>query len=246
MKILKWIGIVLGSLVVLGFIAGMILNKKLPEGKAGPEAEVLADKMMQAVNCAAWDTIGAVSWNFGGRQDHLWDKKRHLARVSWGEGMMALVDINKRTGIAYKGGEQLLGEEADKAIDAGWKHWVNDAYWLNAPCKIKDGGTSRSLVELDKGGNGLLVSYSSGGATPGDKYLWELDETGKPSFYSMWVSIIPIGGIKFSWQSWEEHQGAKLSSVHEGPFTLRMDNIATANTPAELNGGKDPFEALLQ
>lgn len=244
MKILKWIGILVGSFLVLGLIAGLIAHKKLPEGETGPEAEALADKMMAAVNCAAWDTVGAVSWTFAGMNKHLWDKERHMVRVQWGEGMEALVNINQRTGLAYKAGNLLSGEEADKAVDKAWKSWVNDAYWLNAPCKIKDGGTSRALVEMEDGSQGLLVAYSSGGATPGDKYLWEMDETGMPTFFSMWVSIIPIGGMKFSWGGWEEHHGAKLSAAHEGLFSLKIEDIKTANTAAELNGGTDPFAEL--
>jgi len=245
-KILKWIGILLGSLIIMGIVAGMILHKKLPEGTAGPEAEALADKMMQAVNCAAWDSVGAVSWNFGGRQDHLWDKKRHLAQVEWGEDMKGVIDINQRTGKAFKGDIELVGDEAAKAVDQAWKHWANDSFWLNAPCKIKDGGTSRFLVETEAGKQGLLVSYSSGGVTPGDSYLWEMDESGLPTFYSMWVSIIPIGGIGFSWQSWEEHEGAKLATVHEGPFTLMINDIHTADYAADLNKGTDPFALLEQ
>lgn len=244
MKILKWIGIVLGSLVLLGVIAGLIAHKSLPEGKEGPEAEALADKMMAAVNCAAWDTVGAVSWTFAGMNEHLWDKKEHRVRVRWGGNMEALVDINTRTGLAYKDGNALSGDEAEKAVDAAWKYWVNDSYWLNAPCKIRDGGTLRSLVSMEDGSDGLLVTYSQGGATPGDSYLWEMDDTGTPTFVSMWVSIMPIGGFRFGWEGWQDHQGAKIATTHEGAFTLVLGDVKTANTATELNGGVDPFAAL--
>lgn len=244
MKILKWLGIIVGSLIALAVVAGLIAHKKMPEGKAGPEAEALAEKMMASINCAAWDTVGAVSWTFAGANEHLWDKKSHRARVKWGDGMEALVDINTRTGLAYKGGVALSGEEAESAIDAAWKYWVNDAYWLNAPCKVKDGGTSRSLVEMEDGSQALKVTYGTGGATPGDTYLWKMDEAGVPISVNMWVSIMPIGGIQFSWEGWEEHQGAKIASTHEGVFTLRLENIQTGNTAAELNGGTNPFADL--
>lgn len=243
-KVLKWAAILLGSLIAIALIAGWALNKKLPEAKEGPEAEALAEKMMKAVNCAAWDTIGAISWDFAGMNQHLWDKKRHYAQVEWGEGMRAIVDINKRTGKAYKNGEELSGEEAAMAVETAWKFWVNDSYWLNAPCKIMDGGTRRGIVEMENGTSGLLVSYDSGGATPGDKYLWELDENGKPLSYSMWVSILPIGGISFSWENWQSYEGSLIASTHEGAFSLQIVDIKTANTPAELNGGVDPFGEL--
>ena len=243
-KIFKWIAIATAALLAIAVIGIWAMDEKVPAGEEGPAAEAMADKMMAAVNCAAWDTVGAVSWDFGGRQQHIWDKKRHFAQVKWGKGMMALVNINEQSGKAYKNGEELTGEEAAEAVDAAWKHWVNDAYWLNAPCKVKDPGTSRYLVKEEDGSESLLVKYSTGGATPGDQYLWKMDADGMPTSYSMWVSIIPIGGMSFSWEGWTEHQSAKLSSIHKGPFTLVLDKIKTANKPAELAGGADPFAAL--
>ncbi len=244
MKILKWLGILLAAILVIAVIGGLIMHEKLPESKQGPEAEALADKMMQAVNCAAWDSIGAVSWTFVGVNEHLWDKHAHRVRVRWGGNMEALVDINSQTGLAFKGGVALAGDAAREAVDKGWKLWVNDSFWLNAPCKARDGGTTRSLVNLENGKEGLLISYHSGGATPGDKYLWELADSGMPELFRMWVSIIPIGGLAFTNESWEEHQGAKLAALHIGAFSIKIDDIKTAQTAADLNGGIDPFEAL--
>jgi hypothetical protein len=49
-----------------------------------------------------------------------------------------------------------------------------------------DEGTTRSLVKNEDKTNGLLVSYASGGVTPGDAYLWKLDANGLPQSYKMW------------------------------------------------------------
>lgn len=243
-KIFKWIAIAIAALLAIAVIGIWAMDKEVPAGEEGPEAEALAEKMMTAVNCAAWDSIGAVSWSFAGMNQHLWDKDRHFAQVEWGNGMRALVNINEQSGKAYKDGEELTGEAAAEAVDAAWKMWVNDAYWLNAPCKVKDPGTSRYLVKEEDGSESLLVKYSTGGATPGDQYLWELDDSGIPTTYSMWVSIAPIGGLKVSWEGWQEHSLAKLSTTHEGLITLVLDQIKTADSPAELSGGSDPFAAL--
>ncbi|MEL6253384.1 MAG: hypothetical protein AAFR87_15340 [Bacteroidota bacterium] len=243
-KIFKWIAIATAVIIAIAVIGIWAMDKKVPAGEEGPAAEALADKMMAAVNCAAWDTIGAVSWNFAGMNQHLWDKDRHFVQVEWGDGMRALVNINERSGKAYKNGEELSGEASSEAVNAAWKLWVNDAYWLNAPCKVKDPGTSRYLVRGEDGSESLLVKYSTGGATPGDQYLWEVDADGMPTAYSMWVSIAPIGGLKVSWDGWQEHSFAKLSGRHEGLLTLVLDQIKTADSPAELAGGSDPFAAL--
>ena len=62
----------------------------------------------------------------------------------------------------------------------------------------------------------LLVTYISGGTTPGDSYLWHLDESGNPSSFQMWVSILPIKGLEASWQGWiTTESGAKFPTFHK-------------------------------
>jgi hypothetical protein len=70
------------------------------------------------------------------------------------------------------------------------------------------------------------VTYKSGGSTPGDSYLWQLDEFGNPTSYKMWVKIIPIGGLEASWDEWKITQtSAKLPSNH----TLLSMNLEISN-----------------
>lgn len=55
-----------------------------------------------------------------------------------------------------------------------------------------------------------------GGTTPGDSYLWLLNEDDQPKAFQMWVSIIPIGGIEASWEQWKETpNGAFLPQLHQ-------------------------------
>ena len=88
--------------------------------------------------------------------------------------------------------EKLVKNLIEKAV----KYFNNDSFWLLAPYKIFDKGTKRSLVTLDDGHEGLLVTYTTGGTTPGDSYLWHLDSTGKPVSFQMWVSSLPIDGLE--------------------------------------------------
>ena len=244
-KILLWIGIMLGIILLGGFLAGIIVHEPVPEVKGTEEADNLAWEVMEMVNCAAWDTTGAVSWVFGGRNSHLWDRKRHFARVEWNE-CRVLININEKTGLAWENGIQLKGTDAEVAVEAAWKRWVNDAFWLNPICKFFDDGTIRSLVTLKDGQQGLMVTYQSGGATPGDSYVWLLKEN-IPESWKMWVSIIPIGGIATTWEGWQTlPTGAKIASVHSGPmgFELKIENIQAATNLEDLVPGEDPFEGL--
>ena len=117
----------------------------------------------------------------------------------------------------------LEGKEKEKAIQTAWSLFANDSFWLVAPYKIRDSGTSRKVIILENGEKGLLVTYSSGGVTPGDSYLWILDEDGRPKSWKMWVKIIPVGGLEFTWENWQQQGGAWFAPIHKGPGPLSVD-----------------------
>ena len=140
-----------------------------------------------------------------------------------------------QSGIATKNGIALQGEEATKALKAAWSKFCNDSFWLNAPSKAFDAGTQRSLVPLENGKMGLKIQYNSGGVTPGDAYLWELDDIGTPVNYSMWVKIIPLGGLSATWENWQTlPTGAKIATIH----TIGGKTIAVTNLEAGIGVAK--------
>ena len=180
-KIAKYILASVVLIFVLSVGGCFIFSKSLPTGTNTEKADELAQKMFSAINKTAWDSTEAVSWTFMGVHHYLWDKKRHLTEVRW-KDYKVLVDINAQTGKAWQNGLLIDSEKKTaKLVNKAWKFWVNDSFWLNAPAKAFDGGTSRSIVEQEDGSEALLVSYASGGATPGDSYLWLLDENGLPT-----------------------------------------------------------------
>lgn len=117
--------------------------------------------------------------------------------------------------------------KAQKGVQKAYKNFINDAFWLNPIVKIFDEGTSRSIVTLADGREGLLVSYASGGVTPGDSYLWLVDANGLPTAWKLWVGILPIGGLEFSWDNWLTlPTGAKIATGH----TVKSTSISTPIT----------------
>ena len=207
-------------------------------------ADELANKMLQAINIDAWNDINYIQWTFRGKRHFVWDKHSHLVQVSWKQ-YMVLINPNTSKGIAYDDGELLKGKDADKLVEKAIDAFNNDSFWLNAPAKVFDQGTERSIVEHD-GKDALMVKYISGGSTPGDSYLWILDENGLPLAWKMWVSIIPIGGMKLTWEEWKDFDGAMLSQFHDGDvFDVRISNIKTGSKLTDLGIEEDLFEDLI-
>ena len=126
--------------------------------------------------------------------------------------------------------------------------WVNDAFWLNPLAKLRDEGVSLAVVD-DDGEESLLVSYASGGLTPGDAYLWRVGPDGTPTAWKLWVSILPIGGVETSWEGWVTlDTGARISTRHAGPLglTLELTDVEGATTLDALVDGPDPFAPLFE
>ena len=155
-----------------------------------------------------------------------------------------LLNPETQDGLVYQNDVLITGEENHALVYEAWSYFANDSFWLVGPFKLRDPGTTRKLVKTERG-DALLVTYQSGGVTPGDSYLWIMDDQGLPIAWKMWVSIIPIGGLEFSWESWETYtKGVKLAAAHNGFFTLTITEIATSETLAELVGEQDPFAPL--
>lgn len=218
MKILKWFAIVLVSIVVIIFAAIKISSKSLPEGTKGPAAEALTDKMLNAINGEAYAQLNYLEWTFRDGHHFAWNKKDNVVTVKW-EDFEVQLNPEELSGEATKNGVALVGDTKQEAVQTAWVYFANDSFWLVAPYKVRDPGTERSIVETEEG-PALLITYTSGGVTPGDSYLWYLDESGKPVAWEMWTSIIPVQGLRTTWEDWTEYKGAWFAPNHQGPGPL--------------------------
>src|SRR3954470_8324048 len=184
--------ILVGALVaVLAGVFGVLVvtqRHPLPAAVPGPDGDELAKKVAASVGADAWDKLGVVRWTLSGSHHYLWDKRRGFVRYRAGDDEV-LYDLVKMDGRAFRAGDELAGAEKQKLLDKAYKMFCNDSFWLNPLVKLFDSGTSRARVEVD-GKPALLISYASGGVTPGDRYLWLLDDDGHPRAWRVWASVL--------------------------------------------------------
>lgn len=244
-RFLRISGSVIAFVLLVLTVIWWMADEKEPSGSSGEAADLIAQKMMAAVNKQAWDSTAYIKWTFREEHDFLWDKERHLAQIDW-DGNRILLDINNIEGKAYREDQELSAEQARPIIQEAWEYFCNDSFWLNAVVKAFDPGTERSLVTLKDGRQGLKVSYSEGGVTPGDAYVWILDENHRPTSWKMWVAIIPVDGMEFSWDKWDTlSTGAVVSTFHQSSILdLDISGVKAAGSYKELGLEEDPFGPL--
>ena len=222
-KIVKGLGILL--LILIAFLVGIfiIYDEELPIGKQSVEADALAQKMWIAINHQAYENTRFLEWTFNERNHYLWDKEEGLVTVSWKDYTVRLDLIELEQSTVLKKGELLHDSEKTGLINKANAYFNNDSFWLVAPNKLFDPGTERRLVILDNGEEALLVTYTAGGNTPGDSYLWLLEESGLPKAFKMWVSILPIGGLEAKWKTWKTMESGALLPTEHSLLFLEMD-----------------------
>lgn len=243
MRFLKWTFLFLMLVLISGLLfVRFAMGMSLPEGKSGAEADAIAERMMERIGIDAWNETRFVSWTFANRNTYIWDRSESLVHISAGD-TEAVLNTTNHTGWAKENGSTVSELEHDRLMEWAWSNFCNDSFWLIAPLKVMDKDTKRELVNTENG-NGLLVTYMTGGVTPGDSYLWYLDDSGLPTSYRMWVGIIPVPGVKVTWEDWTSlHSGALIAQKHMlGPMNISITNLKSGSSIEEIGLSQDPFK----
>ncbi|MFT7113453.1 MAG: hypothetical protein ACI8P7_000220 [Candidatus Azotimanducaceae bacterium] len=232
-------------ITVVGTIAFVrFATKSVPELELPPlsKEDVMVARIEAAVNNKAWHATHWVQWTFMEKRHFVWDKANDLLQVKYNEMNIKLDLANLERGIALNGDTLLEGDRKTKALEFAWAAFCNDSFWLNGPVKLKDPGTSLHATS----DTSLLVTYSSGGVSPGDAYEWGFGETGLPSSCRMWVGgadTTSSDGIACSWYNYETTStGAKVALNHN----FRGTDIGISKVKGEtgfqaLGFEEDPF-----
>lgn len=234
MKLKKTLKIITGIIIfftlptflLFGFLY-FKYNEDLPQGLQGEQADVLAEKMLSALNHEAYESTDYLEWTFKKRHHFKWHKSENKCEVFWKKYKVDLDLNNFSKSEALINNTKLTGKESEEIIKKAKDYFNNDSFWLAAPYKAFDPGTERRLITLENGEQALLVTYNSGGSTPGDSYLWLLDNNYKPKSFKMWTSILPIDGLEASWSDWTvTESGAQLPLFHKFLFFgLEMGDV---------------------
>ncbi|MCH8533617.1 MAG: hypothetical protein LAT51_00985 [Flavobacteriaceae bacterium] len=200
--VLSIIGILLVSFVTLK----VIYNEELPQGEKGAPADELAQQMLEAIKHEEFTQAKEIHWEFRGVNRYKWKLQEDIVEVFWKDYHVELQTKTPEKSKVYQNDKEIEGEEQKEAIAYATINFNNDSFWLIAPHKVFDEGVERQVIE--KGNKQkLLVTYTSGGSTPGDSYLWELDENYMPISMKMWVSILPFDGVEAKWVDWQMTPG---------------------------------------
>lgn len=248
--------ILFSTLFLLSLIVGscfiyiFVQDEELPVAQQNEDADRMALHMLEAVNKNAWDSTRIIQWTFPKRQhSYIWDKQQHFVAVTWNNNR-ALIATNSGKAIIFVNGQQLNPTSDSEQIKAlsqtAIDYFNNDSFWLNAPFKIFDSGTARAIVTLENGQKGLMVTFKQGGSTPGDSYVWLLDENNRPKSWKIWASIIPIGGLEFTWDNWiQSSTGIWFALNHSSNLLdIPLSDVKTGNSLAELGLAEDLFDHL--
>ena len=223
MKYNKTIKIILGvivfftlpSLLFFGFLY-LKYDENLPIGVQNERADEIAQNMLDALNYEAYQNTNYIEWTFKKRHHYEWKKNENICDVFWKDYKVSLNLNNYNASKVHVHSFKMEGDMAEELIEKAVSYFNNDSFWLVAPYKVFDKGVERRLVKLDNNEEALLVTYTSGGSTPGDSYLWQFDESGKPKSFKMWTDLLPIDGLEASWSDWvTTESGAQLPTFHK-------------------------------
>jgi len=217
-----------------------------------PKAVVVADQVMDALGGGkAWAATRYLRFDWaverGGKtvvtRSHTWNKHTGAYRLEGktkeGKAYTVLMNLNDKQGKAVLDGKPLEGEALKKQLESAYEAWVNDAYWLIMPYKLKDPGVVLTLEGEQKTRDGewdkLLLRFESVGLTPKDRYWVYVNR--KTHLVDRWDFILQ--GEKgpastFSWQGWKKYGNVMLADDRVSPKDGMRIYFPVLEAPASI------------
>jgi hypothetical protein len=197
-----------------------------------PKAIAVADEVMQALGGrAAWDATRCIEWTFAGRRKLLWDKTTGNFRLDDGKSVV-LMNIGTGQGRVFEDGRE-VAHDPDKVrhdLDAAYRVWVNDSYWMFAPYKLKDSGVTLTSAGERAFPDGrvadvLRLEFENVGVTPDNAYeMWVARDTHRVEQWSYFRNKNDKKpAMTTPWAGWKKYGRIWLASDHgQGPSTTNI------------------------
>ena len=198
----------------------------------------IADEVMEALGGRkAWDDTKYIKWNFFNSRKHVWNKHTNDVVI---EGIrdtfLIKMNLDKIEGtVNYHGVELTKADSLDKYLERGKSMWINDAYWLVMPYKLKDSGVTLKYMRQDTTQSGkmsdiLELTFDSVGDTPDNKYEIYVDPDSKLvtqwDFYTRYTDSFPR--FQIPWNNYERHGNIMLSGDRGG--NRKLTGIAVGDS----------------
>ena len=202
--------------------------------RAPADPALLADQVMEALGGRTrWDSLPGLRWTFASTlndslrfsRSHAWDRGSGRHRVEGvnrqGQRFVIVHTVGDTTGgLAWVDGQRI--EDPDslrKLVKRGEQMWVNDAYWLLMPYKLRDPGvTLASAGDTTVDGrtyDRLALSFSGVGLTPGDHYwVWVNRANRRIERWDMVLESQQPPPVSYTWEGWQEHGGLWFATAH--------------------------------
>lgn len=192
-------------------------------GTADARAQEIADRVMQRLGgAAAWEKLHYVTWNFFGRRRHVWDKWTGDLRIENGPRVI-LMNVNSGKGRVFESEiEVTTAAERDRALEQGRAMWINDAYWMFMPYKLRDPGVHLAYVGADKlaadgrAADVLEMTFESVGLTPQNRYrVLVAQDTGLVEQWSYFENAAdPEPKFTQPWSRWQKFRTVEMCTDH--------------------------------
>ena len=189
---------------------------------AGSDAKAVAvaDRVMRAMGgYDNWQNARYFAWSFFGDQYQIWDK--YTGDFHWEQGpLVANYNLNTKQGRAYRNGADISSTpDGQKLLKEMTSIWINNAYWLLMPFKLKDSG-----VTLTHKGTGhtmdgaaadvLQLTFKNVGDTPENRYEVLVNRASglveEWAFYEKAADAQP--GFRTRWNGYGRHGTLLLAS----------------------------------
>lgn len=166
-----------------------------------------------------------------------WKELKRI-RFTWtapARGMSRTYDWNLKTGEvdATIDGEtrriSAVGKGlSDPADIEAHKAFINDSYWLLFEFHTKWDAVKTSDVDgppegVPPGSIGVSVEYSTGGYTPGDRYVLWASLNGQVTHWQYFRGGAKEPNFLMTREGWQEHEGARMPTVFKAAGAVAIE-----------------------